>query len=426
MPAQSKGTMIAVGSVLFTASLVYIGAKLGVGGSDEDEHEARLNRRRRVIPVSTGCEDDKKGLKVPRRTSQFRVHVNDKGGRHFSYVLEVQSIQDLHEQLAEKVPELDFESIHIFSERVIEEKSNAWVEPLVVEKDSVINGHADVVTVLKVLPDGKHFLSGSRDKSIKLWDIASVSCVKTFTGHNGSVTDIDFLPNYQIFISSSSDKTLKFWDIQTGKCIDTWYGHHKSIERVISLSDRIFSCGNDGCVRIWNPENGSCEDFIDAHQGIWVTAMAYSEDHLITAGYDGCLKLWNTYNFEHPLLEVQAHKGCINEVLLCEEKFITGGDDCLIKIWDKGTCTKQLEGHTDGISSLFLSPSGDYLISGSYDASIRLWSMNKETQPEVFVGHHDAVNAVAQLNNLYFLSGSSDRTIKLWNRETGRCISTFA
>src|SRR5690606_33069196 len=121
-----------------------------------------------------------------------RVHINDKGGRSYSDVYEISSAEELHAQLEDLFTDLDFDSIHIFPDN-IQEKDSILPNLHFEDPNQKEIGHHDAITTIKALPDGKHFISASRDCTIKLWDIATVSCIKTYRGHNGPVTDIDFL-----------------------------------------------------------------------------------------------------------------------------------------------------------------------------------------------------------------------------------------
>jgi len=66
-------------------------------------------------------------------------------------------------------------------------------------------------------------LSGSADATIKLWNINSVECLKTFKGHLNVVSSVEILWNERI-LSGSVDKTIKIWNVWTGNCLHTLKG----------------------------------------------------------------------------------------------------------------------------------------------------------------------------------------------------------
>ena len=72
-------------------------------------------------------------------------------------------------------------------------------------------------------PDNPNILvSGSHDMTIKMWDIASGSCLSTLRGHSGWVRGVAFNPrDPQMLVSCSDDRTIKVWNITSGACLST-------------------------------------------------------------------------------------------------------------------------------------------------------------------------------------------------------------
>ena len=71
-------------------------------------------------------------------------------------------------------------------------------------------------------PDGQSILSGSDDKTIKLWDKGSGKMLKSFEGHSNSVMSVAFSPDGQSILSGSCDKTIKLWDKGSGKMLKSF------------------------------------------------------------------------------------------------------------------------------------------------------------------------------------------------------------
>ena len=83
--------------------------------------------------------------------------------------------------------------------------------------------------------------------SIKLWDMASYSCLRTLHGHDHNVSSVAFVPNGQRLLSSSRDKTIKVWELSTGYCVKTITGHADWVRKIaVSLDGKLVaSCSND-------------------------------------------------------------------------------------------------------------------------------------------------------------------------------------
>lgn len=81
------------------------------------------------------------------------------------------------------------------------------------------------------------------------------------------------------------------------------------------------------------------------------------------------------------------------------------------------------QGHTDSVMCLQIY--ADFLISGSYDASIRLWNLSSGSLVRTFLGHTAGIRAL-QFDGSKIVSGSLDETIKIWNWQTGQCLLTIS
>jgi WD40 repeat protein len=67
---------------------------------------------------------------------------------------------------------------------------------------------------------------------LKLWNVQTGECVRTFFGHTNLVTSVCFSSDDLFVISASYDKTLKLWNVQTGECVRTFYGHIDDVNSV--------------------------------------------------------------------------------------------------------------------------------------------------------------------------------------------------
>ncbi|MEG4922361.1 hypothetical protein Q5690_18065, partial [Microcoleus sp. F10-D1] len=82
-----------------------------------------------------------------------------------------------------------------------------------------LKGHSESVNAVAVTEDGKRGISGSSDKSIKVWDLTIGKELFILKGHSNSVNAVAVTPDGKRAISGSSDKTIKVWDLSSGKVI---------------------------------------------------------------------------------------------------------------------------------------------------------------------------------------------------------------
>ena len=85
-------------------------------------------------------------------------------------------------------------------------------KPLLKEK-----GHSYYIRSIAISPDGKNIVSGSIDKTIKVWDFKTGECLNTLEGHTSSINSIAISPDGKYIVSGSDDGIIKIWDFKTFK-----------------------------------------------------------------------------------------------------------------------------------------------------------------------------------------------------------------
>lgn len=242
-------------------------------------------------------------------------------------------------------------------------------------------GHIDRVSCLTVSPSGQTLISGSKDCTIKFWDLRKKKIVRTFGGqfddHLSEITNLAISPDNQILLSCDRDNSLKVWDINHARMLKNISFSADVTSLAIHPNGQLFcSSGLEPQVKIRQIKNGEIVGSINHNSG--VLSLAFSPDGRLLA---------------------------------------TAGLDLAIKLWDITTGRKiyTLEGHGDRLTQIIFSSDSQTLISSSWDKTIKLWNLTTGKVITTIEAHSAQINTMAIASDKQTLvTSSSDCTIKLW------------
>ncbi|CAD0228247.1 putative WD-40 repeat-containing protein [Planktothrix agardhii] len=236
-------------------------------------------------------------------------------------------------------------------------------------------GHSKTILSLAISPDGQTLVSGSRDKTIKIWELSTGRELRTLTKHSDEVWSVAISPDGQTLVSGSDDKTIKIWELSTGRELRTLTGHDGNVYSVaISPDGQTLVSGSGDGIKIWQLSTGQLLRTLTEHSGKVVISP------------DG-------------------------------QTLVSGSSDGTIKIWQlsTGQLLRTLTGHSDYVRSLAISPDGQTLVSASGDGTIKIWQLSTGQLLRTLTEHSGKV--VISPDGQTLVSGSSDTTIKIWRVE---------
>ncbi len=118
----------------------------------------------------------------------------------------------------------------------------------------VLEGHNGRVWSVAWSDDGSRVLSGSSDRTVRLWEVESGRCLRVFEGHEGGVSSLAWRgENGPCALSGSWDKTVRVWELESGRCLRVLEGHDGKVRSVAWSGDgrRAFSASENGVMREW-------------------------------------------------------------------------------------------------------------------------------------------------------------------------------
>ncbi len=82
---------------------------------------------------------------------------------------------------------------------------------------AVQRGHELAVVCVAVSPDSSLVATGSKDKSVKLWDVSTGQEVRSLLGHQATVTSVAFTADGKQLLTGSNDQTYRMWNVASGR-----------------------------------------------------------------------------------------------------------------------------------------------------------------------------------------------------------------
>jgi len=276
-------------------------------------------------------------------------------------------------------------------------------------------GYDDILS-MSFSPDGSTVLTGSNDKTARLWDLNG-NTLHVFEGHAAYVRAVAFSPDGNTILTGSGDYTARLWDLQ-GKCIQILKGHKFELTSVAFSPDgsKLLTGSADSTAILWDL-NGNIVQRFKGHAGA-ILNVTFSNDvkAVLTASNDQTARLWD---LDGNILQVfTGHSGYIRSVAFSPDgkAILTGSADKTARLWDMDGNTMQiLKGHTGTVNSVVFSPDGDNILTLCSDGISRIWDISENVYMN-FTGHKNFVyEALFSPDGKTVMTLSGDQTLRLWD-----------
>lgn len=314
-------------------------------------------------------------------------------------------------------------------------------KPVPVREIGRFLGHTSCAHGVVFTPDGKQFLSGSCDKTVRLWDIESRREVRQFKGANGQVFCIALSPDGRYALTGGGGKDLQLWDISTGELLRTLSGHTSTVLSVAFSPDGLqaASAGYDQTVRLWDVVKSKPLKVLRGHVTP-VFSVAFSPDgkQLVSGGgksdpttgkpIDCSIRVWDCEKGEEvSCLTGSTHRvtcvsfGATPRQILSSSGLIFSNDkapvDPRIRSWDL-ELKKEISsfaGPNEGASAVGVTRDGRFIILAGGDGAMQVLHTAGGESLKRYEGHGDRVVCLGiSPDSRYVVTGSRNGSLLLW------------
>ncbi|WRT69100.1 uncharacterized protein IL334_006084 [Kwoniella shivajii] len=300
-----------------------------------------------------------------------------------------------------------------------------------------LEAHSGPVNVIKYNHGAKYLLSGSSDRSIRLWNPTLGKEIKCYNGHAQEVLALDITHDNSKFASSGGDRAVFLWDVPTGGVIRRMQGHFGKINAVGFSPDSqvLASAGFDAKVMLWDMRAASrdpLQTLKEATSTVTSLILPNGSPQIITGSADGFIR---TYDLRFGLLTEDLIGESIVSIRLSpnnpEESILvaTNNDDASepeggskIRIMDRkdGSCLQTFQGHSvNGKWGMAWGYGEKSIVAGDKDGGLHSWNvLDGRPLPDHPKSIHKKTITGIEINpkGKEMITCSLDGTIKVWHK----------
>ena len=302
-----------------------------------------------------------------------------------------------------------------------------------------LKGHTDSICCLSFSSDGQYFASGSDDTTIKIWDMDRRE-MKTgpLEKHTQRVTAVNFSPNGTNVVSGSKDGTILVWNTITGEMLRSIKCENKVYSVTYSPNGLLILAGGYQWMSMWSTVNMTAPPKVfqvrpkkiwrlsfspDNNRFVSVSGFAVHTESVVRTRFENDkIQIWDASWEVEETKTTFKEQGQIWSIALSPsgEFIASGSSDGSIYLYDvlTGELVKKIK-HNNYTVSVSFSPINEQLIAfGSIDGTVQVWDVTND-KPVTIGNHMESADSVvfSPSGGIHVASGSQDKTICIWNIE---------
>jgi WD40 repeat protein len=159
-----------------------------------------------------------------------------------------------------------------------------------------LKGHTHTVMSVAFSPDGDRIVSGSRDSSVRVWDVRTGEQLREL---RSDANHVIFSPDSPRIVSGSESHSVRVWDVQAGKQLRMLRSHTNGVNSVAFSpdGDQIVSGSWDKSVRVWDAKIGEqLKDLKNHNHTVHAVAFSPDDNQIVTSSSDNPIHIWDDSN----------------------------------------------------------------------------------------------------------------------------------
>lgn len=338
-----------------------------------------------------------------------------------------------------------------------------------------IAAHNGNIVSLALSTDETFFVTGSWDKTAKIWSFPEGNLLKTLKGHSSYVMGAAINPGSSLIATGGADLKICLWDYPSGDKLFEWAGHvtvtngiqfapsgtklfshsrggevividffNETIYReiihswvieqtILTFYERLLiTASRDKTVKISNFETLDVIWMLTHHRDeVTCIALNRAETYLASGSSDGVINVYDTSNWSL-ITSIELNKkgfvskylwrtGIIQLLFDNYNRIICGANNGEISVFDAptGSLINKVQAHPSlSLNVLRLIPNTDLLASAGTDKIIKTWNLDDLSPIQSLPGHTADINQIVfDQEGRYMISAGKDKTFKIWRKE---------
>ncbi|KAI9713152.1 MAG: hypothetical protein M1820_001137 [Bogoriella megaspora] len=297
--------------------------------------------------------------------------------------------------------------------------------------------HSSRVNTVTFSPNGKWLASGCENGTVYLRDAASGDALASLNASTRSVSKVVFSPSSKHIVANGGSSVHK-WEAKSGKLLAT-LKYDKWVDDIVFSPDgKQLAVVCKYAAEVWLRDAQSDEMLSKIRHSDYVGAIAFSPDgkSLASASESGAVWLWDIQLIERHQRHgersessamLQGHSDKVTSIVVSPngKQLASTSRDKTVRVWDaeSGQTLRILKGHTETVWKALFSEDSNLIASCSVDGTVRLWDIYWGRQLKTLYGHSRSVWCIQfSPNNKQLASASYDGIVCLWSGELGEAL----